>query len=424
MATSKKTTKKPGTLYKVLVDGTSMYGRLEWSLPTADGPGDWHEVEGDIVRCENGLHLTDNPVHRWREQGECYLVETEGPVLHHPDWGDEHVARKVRLLRRLSWAELAEVGIRPRGDDELVLKAPPKKGRAAQPLPPPKGPSAAMQFVRCAWDNRCKATAHSWRTVNSTMRAALALAITGGMSFAAGDVAEIYRSMRGCYWFGDEQLYSTACEEGNLQACQSFEAWQGRKPFLWEGKRLHVGRQLLWEGIPVKVTSFQDDKGALIACSYKSSVVDRWREGPLDRRFTITNDELARAEKDRKTEATLASDATVVQKLLTRDCGIDVDHGTIVDWTPEERAAVVEWVALAKHDARKSRVKMPEPPPFLAEDVAKTEERRKETEIRRLTESLKSHQRSIRDEQERIQWAQKRLAVLRGEASEKTKEAA
>jgi hypothetical protein len=416
---------QPKALYKVLVDGCAIHGNLTWSLPTEAGPGDWHEVEGDLVRCRNGLHLTDDPSHRWQDGAECYVVETDGPVLHEADWGDEYVARRVRLVRRLSWAELAAFGVQPDRDSEPVVK-PTKKGRVAQPPPPPKGPSPAMQLVRRAWENRCEATAHSWRTVNNTMYEALKLAITGGMSFAVGDVAEIYRSMRGSYWFGEsgEGLYSIACDAGNLQASQSFEAWRGRKPFMWEGKRLSVGSQFVWEGLLVRVTSFQDDAGALTACSYKPNTEGvRWHRGAIDRRFSITREALAKAEKDRKTEAKITADATAVQKVLVDDCDLRVDLRTVVSWTPEEREAAAEWARVAKHDVGKTRVKMPEPPAFLADALAKAQERERAEKI----ESLMRRIRSLREEKKRaddsIAWTEKELAKLRGE-TQTTEEAA
>lgn len=63
-------------LYKVVMDGCSVYGGdLEWSLPTDGKPGDWHAVEGDLVQCRNGLHLTNNPRRRWTAEDVLHLAD-------------------------------------------------------------------------------------------------------------------------------------------------------------------------------------------------------------------------------------------------------------------------------------------------------------------------------------------------------------
>lgn len=406
-------------LYKILCDGCSIHGGdMEWSLPTADGPGDWHAVEGDLVRCKNGLHLTADPSRRWSGSRwdpvpECYLVETEGEVLHEPAWGDEYVARKVRLVRRLSWAELAALGITPPDGAGLVAT---KKRAPPQPKPG-AGPSPALTFVRHAWESRCEATPHSWSTINATMRATLMLAVTGGMSFAKGDFAEIYRSMRGGYWFGEsgEGYYSAACEAGNLQACASFEEWTGRKPFMWEGSRLHVGRRLTWEGLDVKVTSFQDDKGHLTACSYTYD--GRGRDIKIERRFTITREALARAEKDRKTLAVIERDSTVVHKEVLA-CGLDIAIESVTDWTPEERETALQWAREAKHDAGKSRVKPPPPPAFLVAAVSARDERQRAARVAEAQERLDDARHARQRAEERVRWFEETLAQLKaGEAT-------
>jgi hypothetical protein len=110
-------------LYKVLVNGCSVHGgTLEWSLPEDGKPGDWHEVQGPLVQCENGLHLTLDPSHVWHPHRfgaspEAYLVEAEGIEIGDPAHDPEVVARRVRLLRRLTWSELAKFGITPDGID-------------------------------------------------------------------------------------------------------------------------------------------------------------------------------------------------------------------------------------------------------------------------------------------------------------------
>jgi len=89
------------TFYKVIAaDGSPVHGgRGTWSLPTDTEPGEWWEVEGDIVPCHSGLHITDlENLDTWaQQQGDhlIYRAEVEGDVIDH---GNKFVARKMRLL--------------------------------------------------------------------------------------------------------------------------------------------------------------------------------------------------------------------------------------------------------------------------------------------------------------------------------------
>jgi hypothetical protein len=70
---------EPRHYYKILKNGRSCNGgKMTWSLPKDGVPGKWHEVTGDLVRCQNGLHLTSEPSYRL-ERSEpllaCYLAE-------------------------------------------------------------------------------------------------------------------------------------------------------------------------------------------------------------------------------------------------------------------------------------------------------------------------------------------------------------
>ncbi len=193
----------------------------------------------------------------------------------------------------------------------------------------------------------------------------------------------------------------------------TFEAWQGRKPFMWEGKRLYVGRAFMWEGVGVTVTSFQDEKGALTACSYKPDTSGRgWGSRDIARRFSITNEKILRAEKDRKTAEKISQDATALQKMLG-ECRLVVDIDTLVSWTPEEREAAGEWAKLAKHDAHKKRVKPAPAPAHLTDAAARAGENERQGEIRDWQERIQSAKREIETEKERIEYALKMLARLR-----------
>ncbi len=86
--------------YKVLVDGKSCHGgNLVWSLPTETEPGDWQSVDGDIVLCQNGLHVTTNPNHWWKDGCTVYEVEIDGEIGGRNDAKAKIVVPRVRLLR-------------------------------------------------------------------------------------------------------------------------------------------------------------------------------------------------------------------------------------------------------------------------------------------------------------------------------------
>lgn len=102
--------------YKVLVNGRSCNGgHAEWSLPKKRGngtwkPGDWMpEVQGPLVLCASGYHLTREPALWWQEGAECYVAEWDGE--HVGDGVDKITVRRCRLLRRLTAAELASLRV-------------------------------------------------------------------------------------------------------------------------------------------------------------------------------------------------------------------------------------------------------------------------------------------------------------------------
>jgi hypothetical protein len=87
------------TFYKVIMpDGSPTHGGSGlWPLPSADAPGAWREVTGDIVPCSNGLHVcTADQLAVWADVSGAvvYRAETAGPPI---DAGNKYVARKVRL---------------------------------------------------------------------------------------------------------------------------------------------------------------------------------------------------------------------------------------------------------------------------------------------------------------------------------------
>jgi hypothetical protein len=103
--------------------------------------------------------------------------------------------------------------------------------------------------------------------------------IVGGIAFEVDDVREALDSFDGGYWANAESWYSSSCGSkhgdggGNLSAALSLEKYFCRTPFLWAERtktasRLCVGSDFTWKGERVTVTSFDDAKKTLTACSY------------------------------------------------------------------------------------------------------------------------------------------------------------
>jgi hypothetical protein len=92
-------------LYKVTdTNGRSCHGGTgKWSLPKNGEPGEWWEIGGEIIACENGLHACRRAdLVNWL--GPCiHELEHEGEII---DGGDKVVVRKARLVRTLeTWSE-------------------------------------------------------------------------------------------------------------------------------------------------------------------------------------------------------------------------------------------------------------------------------------------------------------------------------
>jgi len=173
--------------------------------------------------------------------------------------------------------------------------------------------SDVLDLLDTVWRGCDRATSHSWSRVNSSMSSALALAIGSGMKFGADDFAEIERRYRFHYWGGEsrggfaEGFYCTAVAEGNVSACQAFEKWKGRKPFIVDNvqpgtgarfahrvgfrqsSRLCVGSRFTWDGREVTVTSFSEDGTYLTACTYHEPDQAHPYGVRVKQRYTITN---------------------------------------------------------------------------------------------------------------------------------------
>lgn len=135
---------------------------------------------------------------------------------------------------------------------------------------PPDSP--VISLIRNVWKN---AKRDSWQALNSSLHAALLIAIRAGYKFEVGDFQKLAEranwggtGFSGDRWMGDhEYIYALACgrERGtyNLSAAISYETWQDRTPFLLAQPgvksklRLAVGIEFKWsDGQRWKVSSF------------------------------------------------------------------------------------------------------------------------------------------------------------------------
>jgi hypothetical protein len=85
--------------YKFLSPGAvGLFSRLAWPTPTADAPGDWVRVDGEIQPCLNGIHACAKArLVEWLDD-ELWEIELDGPVL---EAEGELIAPAGRLIRRL-----------------------------------------------------------------------------------------------------------------------------------------------------------------------------------------------------------------------------------------------------------------------------------------------------------------------------------
>lgn len=279
--------------YKVLTEGRAPVARTAWPLPFRNTPGEWISVEGVLVKCQNGLHLTSDPVfrrsHEERSKQQCYLAEFEGETI--GPFGDELVARKARLVKRVPWSEFKWVDPEPDID-------PPAKAETK--------PSPAMELLTLVWKHEGHGLGRSWARLNDAMGSALRLAIKSGLRFDLDDFASFAKEFNSCRWICDaEWCYSRACGSehndhgGNPSAVQSFEAWCNRKPFLVRfspndktPNRLYVGAQFKWwhgEKLSVvRVTSFNDRSQTCIAVEYEPNS----NQSKISKRHTITHEKI------------------------------------------------------------------------------------------------------------------------------------
>lgn len=315
---------QPIQLYKVLTaDGHSPYiTAYAWSLPTrgADGswvPGAWHEEPASVFDIGHGLHVTPEP-DRYRPNATCVAYACEAEGYREDITTDGHVvALRVRLLRPVSDEESAAAARAWRAQEQVSYAKARNAERLKRACDVSKRARESQAALReagvespalLAFKTLAELTpTASWRDLNSCYQDALSYANVY-LDFDPEDIRLIYAEYDGHHWFGrgsgtDEHRYAKAIEAGNKSACVAWEHFFKRKPWWLRGpeggrSRLHVGSHFDWQGLRVKVTSF-DGADALVACAYETVRTlrdegDERRaryEEKLVRRFKITRAE-------------------------------------------------------------------------------------------------------------------------------------
>lgn len=123
----------------------------------------------------------------------------------------------------------------------------------------PQKPSAPIQLFELIGRNHKN---ESWRDINPMYARTLSLAIEARLTFALTDFAEIVKRYGGYHWLGEdaeERWYSSVVRTGEQSAILTVEHWLGRTPFILDGERVYVGKQIQWEGDWYICTSIEPD---------------------------------------------------------------------------------------------------------------------------------------------------------------------
>lgn len=190
--------------------------------------------------------------------------------------------------------------------------------------------SPALTLLRAAYD-ACGRV--SDREMGYGMGYALKACFHLGLRFDAADVRVFNDDLGGMQAFGadgGERYYAEAVDCGNENACRSFEAFFGRPPFIYDGKRLRVASLIRWQERWYSITSFGTHKGepVVLGCSYNytSSVVrgKRHCEKKIDSRIRLTLTEVQEAERHRI--------AGVRRDRLVKEVGRTLDQWIGTNW--------------------------------------------------------------------------------------------
>lgn len=150
--------------------------------------------------------------------------------------------------------------------------------------------SPALRLVSILlWKNR----ETSENRLHKQLDGLINVAVESRMRFDLDDLMKITEMAR--WWQPHEGFYRKAIEAKNNSAQQAFEAWKNRAPFIFAGEKLFDGKQFIWQGLRVIVTSFSDDGERVIACQQNEIYNDEHPYGKTktDRVFKLTREELA-----------------------------------------------------------------------------------------------------------------------------------
>jgi hypothetical protein len=361
-------------IYAVLHDGECLITRVAWPLPSRAEPGEWRVVDSDLTQ-QNGIWLTMDPKEGYRVGHEVYRAEVEGNVLQtdRRSGGKPLIARKARLVSRLTSAEMDALGIGVEKKWKSSRYGYRSPGTIRKRIP--TGTSPAMKLITVVHDHaltNCKRKGDN--LFNTVMGKAFALAIESGMAFALSDFAD-FTKMRSGGWLDNEWSYGTCVESGNVSACKSWESWKKREPWMWQGSRLYVRAKVFWAGRDCRVTSIDDKAGTINLCSYKPQPRDKRGHTrdveKIDRRFVVKRETFALAEKQKRRGDKLQEEIVEIQKTMEA-VDAKVDRYLIALWSEAQIAEVMEWARQTKIDRGKRRVAAPTKPAFLVEAVAAT----------------------------------------------------
>jgi hypothetical protein len=86
--------------YKILIDGKSPNGSgYEWSLPSEDQPGEWHEFDGELIANVSGFQIISDIYHgSFEKHLQIFPVEVDWDAGYEPGISDTCVVRRLRLL--------------------------------------------------------------------------------------------------------------------------------------------------------------------------------------------------------------------------------------------------------------------------------------------------------------------------------------
>ena len=157
--------------------------------------------------------------------------------------------------------------------------------------------SEAMTLLTHVWNCGKRVKPFSEARFRSSLKESLDLVIVGGLEFDIDDCSKFHDAFSWGSGYYVEQLlsfdegsYALAIVASHISACHSFEKFHKRKPFIttqvdhnyymlrkmpgrWDitrpRDRLGVGSKFTWQGKRAIVTSFDDENGKIIACTYK-----------------------------------------------------------------------------------------------------------------------------------------------------------